>query len=120
MEKAVKFEDLGVWRKAHQLVISIYDLTKQFPADEKFGLVSQMRRAAVSIPANIAEGFNKRGKKDKINFYNISQGSLGELRYYLLLARDLKYMSDISENEVLIEEIGRMLNGLISRIQDTV
>jgi four helix bundle protein len=79
-----------------------------------------MRRAAVSIPANIAEGFNKRGKRDKINFYNISQGSLSELRYYLLLARDLKYIGDISGNGVLIEEIGRMLNGLIRRIEDSV
>ena len=70
-----RFEDLDVWRRAHALVLEVYRLTGGFPNDEKFGLVSQMRRAAVSVPANIAEGFKKRGNKDKANFYNIAQGA---------------------------------------------
>jgi len=115
-----RFEDLTVWQKAHKLVLTVYEITKHFPAEEKFGLVIQMRRAAFSIPANIAEGFNKRGKRDKINFYNIAQGSLSELKYYLLLARDLKYIDDIGANETLVEEIGRMLNGLITKIQSSI
>ena len=84
MEKAKKFQDLVVWQKAHQLTLKVYKITQSFPDLEKFGLVSQMRRASVSIPANIAEGFVKRGKKDKINFYNIAQGSLEEIKYYFI------------------------------------
>jgi len=77
---AERFEDLEVWQHAHKLVINVYTLTRYFPSEEKFGLISQMRRAGVSVAANIAEGFKKRGLKDKLNFYNIAQGSLAELR----------------------------------------
>ena len=70
-DKAKCFEDLTVWQKAHSLVLAVYEITKEFPAEEKFGMTSQMRRAGVSIAANIAEGFKKRGIKDKSNFYNI-------------------------------------------------
>ena len=108
--KVEKFEDLLVWQKAHQLVLEIYTVTKRFPAEEKFGLVAQMRRAAVSVAANIVEGFRKRGKKDKVNFYNIAQGSLEELRYYVLLSRDLNYLPDISGLNASISEVGRMLH----------
>jgi four helix bundle protein len=117
MKKAERFEDLEVWKKAHGLVVEIYKMTKDFPAEEKFGLVAQMRRAAVSIPANIAEGFKKRTLKDKSHFYNISQGSLEELRYYLLLSSDIGYSND---NKALLstsEEVGRMLYGLVKSIQ---
>ncbi len=112
-----KFEDLQVWQKAHQIVLEIYKSTKQFPTDERFGLVSQMRRAAFSIPANIAEGFRKRGQKDKINFYNIAQGSMDELNYYIILSNDLGY--NINKNYLLtkIEEIAKMLTGLIKSIK---
>lgn len=75
------FKNLTVWQEAHKLVLMVYQITKEFPAEEKFGLVSQMRKAAVSIPANIAEGFKKRGFPDKIRFYNTSEGSLEELKY---------------------------------------
>jgi len=115
--KAEKFEDLEVWRKAHKLVLEIYKITRGFPSEEKFGLVSQMRRSAVSIPANISEGFKKRTLKDKTNFYNIAQGSLEELRYYLILAKDLNY---VTENQELLnssDEIGRMLYSLVKSIQ---
>lgn len=113
MEKLEDFRQLNVWQKAHQLVLDIYKLTAKLPSEEKFGLTSQMRRAVVSIPANIAEGFKKRGKPDKIRFYNIAQGSLEELRYYLILTKDLNYISDYTELWNMTEEIGRMLNGLI-------
>ena len=114
--KALKFEDLEVWQKAHSLTLEIYRITKTLPKDERFGLISQMRRSAVSVAANIAEGFNKKGPKDKVNFYNIAQGSLQELRYYMILCKDLGY---IMTNESLIKStdtIGRMLNGLIASI----
>jgi four helix bundle protein len=115
--KAERFEDLEVWKKAHKLVLGIYKLTRDFPKEEKFGLVSQMRRAVVSIPANLAEGFKKRTLKDKSNFYNIAQGSLEELRYYLILAKDLNYLTDYQELNNTTEEISRMLYGLIRSIQ---
>jgi four helix bundle protein len=79
-EKITRFGDLAVWQKAHQMVLQVYRITGSFPAEERFGLTSQMRRAAVSVPANLAEGFKKRGVRDKLNFYNIAQGSLEELR----------------------------------------
>ena len=89
MGNLTSFRNLSVWQEAHRMVLQIYSETGQFPADEKFGLVTQMRRAAVSIPANIAEGFKRRGIQDKIRFYNISEGSLEELKYYLILSVDL-------------------------------
>lgn len=116
-----KFEDLKVWQKAHDLVLRIYKITKDFPNEEKFGLVSQMRRAAVSIAANIVEGFRKRGKRDKINFYNIAQSSSDELRYYIMLAKDLSYLKERTEEiQLLIDEVGKMLNGLIESVDERV
>jgi four helix bundle protein len=115
MGSARSFKDLIVWQKAHELVIEIYTMTKIFPHEEKFGLVSQMRRAAVSIPANIAEGFVKRSIRDKSNFYNIAQGSLEELKYYLILSQDLGY----AQNENLLlkaNEVGKLLNRLLSSL----
>ncbi len=88
------FQSLIVWQKGHQLVLDIYRKTKNFPDDERFCLVSQMRRAAISITANIAEGYRKRGKKDKLRFFNISQGYLAEIYNYIILSRDLQYISE--------------------------
>jgi four helix bundle protein len=88
---ARNFQDLDAWKKAHAFVLSVYRLTTGFPKCEIYGLTSQLRRAAVSIPANIAEGFVKRGLADKARFFNIAQGSLEECRYYLILASDLHY-----------------------------
>jgi four helix bundle protein len=85
------FRDLLVWRKAHQFVLGVYSFTAAFPKPETYGLSLQMRRAAVSIPANIAEGFRRRGKADKARYMNIAEGSLEECRYYLILANDLGY-----------------------------
>ncbi len=88
---AQNFQDLIVWQKAHQFVLSVYRITKTFPREEIYGLTSQFRRAAISVPANIAEGFKKKGRADKVRFMNIAQGSLEECRYYLILTKDLKY-----------------------------
>ena len=117
MEKqtARTFQDLIVWQKAHQFVLKIYEFSDKFPKDENYGLTSQLRRAAISIPSNIAEGFTKNGKKDKLRFYNISQGSLEECRYYLILSEDLGYGNS---NKLLsqIEEVSKLLGGYISSI----
>jgi len=117
MEKAKKFQDLVVWQKSHQLVLQIYRLTQRFPEAERFGLISQMRRASVSIPANIAEGFTKMGKKDKAHYYNIAQGSLEELKYYFILSEDIGYCESNKELRDLADEIGKMLNGLINSVR---
>ena len=82
---ARNFQDLIVWQKAHHFVLGVYGVSKSFPREEIYGLTSQFRRAAISIPANIAEGFKKRGRADKVRFMNIAQGSLEECRYYLIL-----------------------------------
>ena len=115
MEKARRFQDLKVWQKSHQLVLKIYRLTRSFPDHELFGLTSQMRRAAVSIPANIAEGFKRRGKADKVRFYNISQGSLEETRYYLILAKDLLY-AETEDLQSEVDEMGRLLDAYMKAI----
>lgn len=112
-KKAERFQDLEVWQKAHHLVLAVYKVTQTYPGEEKFGLVSQMRRAGVSIAANSAEGFKKRGIKDKSNFYNIAQGSLEELRYYFILSKDLDYMHSHEEIMGDVDTVGRMLHGLI-------
>ena len=88
-----KFEDIVAWQKAHEFVRAVYTVTSNFPKEELFALTSQFRRAAISIAANIAEGYKKLGKMDKLRFYNISQGSLEECRYYVLLSKDLGYIS---------------------------
>ena len=113
---AQSFQDLLVWQKAHEFVLHVYKMTEQFPDTEKFGLASQLRRAAISIPANIAEGFKKQGQLDKVRFYNISQGSLEECKYYLILAQDLDY-SNTTELTLLLDEVGRLLSGLIRSIR---
>ena len=103
MASSKTFEDLKVWQSAHALVLEIYKLTQSFPDHEQFGLIAQIRRAAISIPANIAEGFAKTGAKDKARFYNIAQGSLEECKYYLILANDLKYGKNPKINDLLTE-----------------
>jgi four helix bundle protein len=108
-QPAQSFRDLLVWRKAHQFVIGIYKLSAQFPKQETFALALQLRRAGVSIPANIAEGFGRRGRADKARFMNIAEGSIEECRYYLILANDLGYGST-DELTSLLEEVSRMLH----------
>ena len=103
------FQDLIVWQKAHQFVLSVYSLTSDFPKHEIYGLTSQFRRASISIPANIAEGFKKRGNADKARFLNIAQGSLEECRYYLILTEDLHYGDTTNVNNK-IEEVSKLLH----------
>jgi len=110
MQPAKSFRDLIVWQKSHRFVLDVYKTTHSgFPREEIYGLTSQFRRAAVSIAANIAEGFRKQSKADKARLLNISEGSLEGCRYYLILAKDLGYMNDNHMWE-LTEEIGRLLN----------
>ena len=113
MEKTHSFRDLIVWQKAHQFVVAIYNLTKQFPKEEIFALTNQVRRAAVSIAANVSEGHKKKTVPNQLNYLNISEGSLEEVKYYLILSKDLNY---IQETEYLAlfnsaEEVGRLING---------
>jgi len=116
MKESIKtFEDLIVWQKAHHFVLAVYRLTKTFPKDEMYGLSSQFRRASISVAANIAEGFGKRGKADKLRFLNIAQGSLEERRYYLILTRDLGY-GDVNDLLIFIAEISKVLGACCSGI----
>ena len=108
LKSATKFEDLVVWQKSHAFVLGVYRLTANFPKEEIYGLVSQMRRAAVSVPANVAEGFQRRGTPDKARFFNMAQASLEECRYYLILSADLKYPRD-EALAGLATEVGKLL-----------
>ncbi|HUX92853.1 MAG TPA: four helix bundle protein [Ignavibacteriaceae bacterium] len=119
MQKSKQFTELIVWQKAHQFVLEVYKLTKGFPKEELFGLTSQFRRAAVSIPANIAEGYRKRGKNDKVRFFNISEGSLEECKYYLKLSKDLGYVNDINLINSA-EEISKLLDSYSKAILASV
>ena len=112
-----RVEQLDVWREAHALVLDTYHIVSALPDSEKFGLASQMRRSAVSIPANIAEGFKRRGVSDKIRFYNISEASLEELRYYFLLCRDLGYEIRYDDFRSKAERVARMLQGAINALR---
>ncbi len=109
------FQDLVLWRKAHDYVLGVYKLTSSFPKQETYGLSLQMRRAAISTAANIAEGFRKRGKADKARFMNMAEGSVEESRYYLILARDLSYGQTANLMNSL-EEVSRLLNGYAKAI----
>lgn len=106
------FENIVAWQKAHAFVLAVYRITKLFPDDEKYGLTSQFRRAAVSVEANIAEGYKKISRADKLRFFNIAQGSLEECRDYHILSRDLKYINnqEFEELHCKLEETSKLLN----------
>jgi four helix bundle protein len=107
-ERAKTFRDVLAWQRAHALVLSVYRLSEGFPRHELFGLTGQLRRAAVSVAANIAEGFTRQGDPDKLRFLNLARGSLEECRYYLILCRDLGY-GDPTDAEAGLEEASRLL-----------
>jgi four helix bundle protein len=112
---AKTFQDLTVWRRAHEFALGAYRYSAGFPRTETYGLTSQFRRAAVSVAANIAEGFRRSGRNDKVRLLNIAQGSIEECRYYLILSRDLEY----GNNEALwpiLEEVSRMLDAYAKAI----
>ena len=110
-----KFQELIVWQKAHQFVLGVYTYTKSFPKEEIYSLTSQFKRASISIAANIAEGYKKKGKADKARFMNIAQGSLEECQYYLLLSKDLGYGNNI-ELLNLLNEVSKMLESYTTKI----
>jgi four helix bundle protein len=114
-QKINSFYDLDAWKEGHQIVLKIYKLTESFPQKEMFGLVSQMRRCAVSITSNLAEGFSRSTYRDKAQFYSISLGSLTELQNQLLISRDIKFISSCEYDEILQMTIKthKIINGLI-------
>jgi four helix bundle protein len=114
--RSKSFTDLIVWQKAHQSVLTVYRFTENCPKAELFALTSQMRRAAISIPANIAEGYKKRSKPDKLRILNVAQGSLEELRYYFILSEDLGY-GDTSAHAAALEDVSKLLTGYMSGIE---
>lgn len=113
--KIIYFTDLVAWKEAHKLVLFIYKLTKDFPKEEMFGLVNQMRRCVVSITSNIAEGFSRNSYKEKTQFYCIALGSVTELQNQLMISRDVKYINTVTCNQVLemCVIVHKLLNGLI-------
>lgn len=115
--KIKSFTDLETWRQGHQLVLAIYALTQEFPKSETYSLTDQIRRAAVSITSNIAEGFGRQGYKEKVRFYYISQGSLTELKNLLLVAKDVGYLkqNDFRELADQINTVHKLLQGLIKK-----
>lgn len=114
------FKEVIAWQKAHEFVVMVYETTKQYPSCERFGLCAQFQRAAVSIPANIAEGYRRDGMNDKLRFLNIAQGSLEECRYYILLSKDLQYISieTYDSMNIAIEETSRLLNAYYKGIKN--
>ena len=115
MEKIRSFTDLHAWQEGHKLVLVIYKITKTFPVDERFSLTNQMQRCVISITSNIAEGFSRRGKKEKTQFLYMALGSVTELQNQLLVARDLKYIDNQTFHEIAEQTItvGKLVNGLI-------
>jgi four helix bundle protein len=113
------FKELKVWSKAHELTIVVYSMTRAFPRDEMYGLTSQLRRSAASIGANIAEGCGRRSDGEFARFLQIARGSASETEYHLLLAKDLKFMSepDYEAAEKKLNELQRMLTSLVQTVQ---
>lgn len=113
------YKDLKVWERAHYFTLQVYNATKAFPKEELYGLISQVRRSASSIPANIAEGCGKNGKNELAHFLNIALGSANEAEYFLLLAKDLAYLNEINYKELYnqVNEIKAMLIGLIGKVR---
>ena len=120
--KIKSFTQLKAWQEAHKIVLDIYDITKEFPKTEQFGLVTQMRRCAISITSNIAEGFSRQSYKEKIQFYSMALGSLTELQNQLLVTRDVNYITNEKfqyyANKSVI--ISKLLNGLIKSSKQTL
>ena len=114
-----RFTDLQVWQKGHSLALKIYRLSSKFPSEERFGVTSQLRRAAVSVPTNIAEGSKRRTRQEYARFLNIAEGSTAEVEYLLMLSRDLGYAASEAVTEGLgeVAEIARMLHGLRTKVE---
>ncbi len=117
-----RFTDLTVWQRSHALVLDVYRLSKKFPSDERFGLTSQLRRAALSVPTNIAEGSKRQSNQEYARFLNIAEASLAESEYLLMVSRDLGYLAPDSAKAALdeLDEIARMLSSLRSKVEKAV
>ncbi len=116
------FKSLGVWQKSYDLTLDIYRLSKKFPNEERYGITSQLRRAASSVPANISEGYERNHRKEYVQFLHFAKGSLGEIETFLLLCKDLEYLTidNYTKLELQRAEIGKMLKGLISSLSKTL
>jgi four helix bundle protein len=116
------YRDLEVWQKGRELVRRVYRLTQTLPDTERFGLISQMQRAAVSVPANIAEGWSRGHTKDYIRFLCMARGSLAEIETYLILCVDLNYVPEdkLSDLSTFTQQLGRMLNALQQSLRNRV
>jgi four helix bundle protein len=114
-----RFTELEVWKRSHALVLQIYKLTRSFPTEERFALISQIRRAALSVPTNVAEGSKRISRQDYARFLNIAEGSLAETEYLLMVSRDLGYLSGDTHNaqQSEIAEIAKMLHGLRIKVE---
>jgi four helix bundle protein len=119
-EKISSFTQLNAWRKAHELVLKTYSICDSFPVSEQYGLTSQLKRAVVSITSNIAEGFSRRTRSDKIHFFHMALGSSTEVQNQILIARDLKYLpsSKFDKLASLSIEVNKLINGLIKTAGD--
>ena len=109
------FRELSVWKKAHRLVLEIYQSSRRFPAEERYGLTAQLRRAAASVPTNIAEGSKRKSRSEYARFLNIAESSLAETQYLLILAADLGYMDESLQPTA--DEVARMLHGLRESVE---
>ncbi len=118
MSSIKSYKDLLVWQKSILLVKEVYQLTELFPADEKFGIISQIRRAVVSIPSNIAEGWGRMSRKNYIQFLRTARGSLFELETQIIISKELKYYTGYENIESLIVEVSKMLNSLIRKLEE--
>lgn len=118
-QKILSYRDLVVWQKSKDFVIRLYKITNSFPTEEKFGLTSQMRRSAISIPSNIAEGRGRRSRKDFVQFLYMSVGSLCELETQIEIAKDLRFIKEVEYNDCIasLKEIGRMLASMIEKLK---
>jgi four helix bundle protein len=120
VNKVVNFTDLVAWQEGHKLVLNIYFITRNFPQKETYILSSQMQRCAISITSNIAEGFSRKGKNEKVQFYSIALGSLTELQNQLIIAKDLKYLTESMYQKIQIQTVSdhKLINGLMKSAQN--
>ncbi len=120
-EKVRSYRDLVAWQKALELVTEIYRKSQNFPKEEMFGLTSQIRRAAVSIPSNIPEGHNRLSRKEYKYFLGNARGSVAEIGTQIMIAKNLNYLTDTEQNHLLelVAEVGRIVNGLITSLKNT-
>ena len=119
MSDSKSFKNLVMWQKAHKLVLEIYKLTAQLPDSERFGIISQIQRSSVSVPANIVEGFGRISLKEKLRFLYIANGSLEETRYFLILIQDLDF-TNTEKLQTQLSEVSKILNSYIKKIKASI